>query len=493
MKTIEFVLQVDRLSGQRLPPAERLLRWFGHAFSNALAGCDLAFSANDRTLVAFFRFRVDRFTPEDRQRLLFWAARSGARARALETLSGLEHATINKTLERCQVRFIGLASDAFGHAVSDLFTTAGADPWRPPYAGEAPSLAIDVDGLGWAAVRWNQDDETLFIASPTAPPLGDSVPVVLRARNSARPALEEARVALIRGPEEASPGRPAGFALSFEAAPVELRRELARCAPIAEFGTRSAPRFRLRAPIHAVMEVEAAEGLAASDRGRDDGLVGWVENLSLGGAFVRSETRPPQGTAIRLRFRLPTGVVFETRASVAFGDAHGVGVSFILEASGMNDLHDALTEVSARPRRALVVDDDALARQKTADALVARGFEVVTAADAGEGLHILAEELLSLDLLVTDLYLPGASGEDLVATIRRAGGESELVVVVMTGSPTPELATRLGLAGADLLVGKELGAELVALKADALLDVRLESNRARKGARSSGASTSSGG
>ena len=40
-----------------------------------------------------------------------------------------------------------------------------------------------------------------------------------------------------------------------------------------------------------------------------------------------------------------------------------------------------------RPRRALVVDDDALLRRMLGDALVARGFEVLTAPDAQEGIR----------------------------------------------------------------------------------------------------------
>jgi CheY-like chemotaxis protein len=163
-------------------------------------------------------------------------------------------------------------------------------------------------------------------------------------------------------------------------------------------------------------------------------------------------------------------VIFDTRCFVAFSDAHGVGLRFLLDAAGMAELHDAVALLSTHPRRALVIDDDSLPRQLVADALVERGFEVLTASDAREGLHLLAEEALAIDLLVTDLILPGFDGEELVATIRRAGGESDLVVVVMTGRPDAGLARRLQAAGADLLVGKDLGPELIAAKADDLLE-----------------------
>jgi CheY-like chemotaxis protein len=95
---------------------------------------------------------------------------------------------------------------------------------------------------------------------------------------------------------------------------------------------------------------------------------------------------------------------------------------------------------------------------------------VVTAADGAEGLRALAEELLTLDLCLTDLCMPGMDGEAFVRTIREAGGETELTVVVVTGRSDPELAARLLGAGADGVLEKALGAERVAEAADLLLE-----------------------
>jgi DNA-binding response OmpR family regulator len=108
-----------------------------------------------------------------------------------------------------------------------------------------------------------------------------------------------------------------------------------------------------------------------------------------------------------------------------------------------------------------------------ADALVERGFEVLTAVDAEEGLRLLVDEILTLDLLVTDQFLPGALGEEFVERIRREGGEGELLITVVTASPDGDLAERLRRAGADLLLGKDLGPEIIAMKADTLLRARV--------------------
>jgi CheY-like chemotaxis protein len=196
----------------------------------------------------------------------------------------------------------------------------------------------------------------------------------------------------------------------------------------------------------------------------------FIENLSQGGAFIRSATPQPVGSAIALAFRLPNGAELQARAIVAFANANGMGVRFSLDPEAEDALQAAIAHISARARRALVVDDDALVRRMLAEALTDRGFEVMTAADGNDGLRMVAEELLALDLLVTDVFMPGMDGEAFVKLIRRAGGESDLAIVVVTGKMGDGLERRLELAGADAVLDKALGHELVAQAADAVLE-----------------------
>ena len=157
---------------------------------------------------------------------------------------------------------------------------------------------------------------------------------------------------------------------------------------------------------------------------------------------------------------------------VAFANANGMGVRFTLDPESEAALQAAIAHISARARRALVVDDDALVRRMLADALADRGFEVVTASDGQDGLRVLSEELLALDLLVTDVVMPNMDGEAFVKMIRRAGGEADLAIVVVTGKMEPGLEPRLEAAGADAVLDKALGPELVAQAADAVLERR---------------------
>ncbi len=125
--------------------------------------------------------------------------------------------------------------------------------------------------------------------------------------------------------------------------------------------------------------------------------------------------------------------------------------------------------VAAEPRRALLVDDSAVSRRLLARALEEVGFEVICAADGADALQVVAREILSLDLMVADLFMPNMDGEQLVRTIRRAGGESDLAIVVVSGSLEPGLETKLEREGADAVLRKELGPRFIAQAAGAVL------------------------
>ena len=91
----------------------------------------------------------------------------------------------------------------------------------------------------------------------------------------------------------------------------------------------------------------------------------------------------------------------------------------------------------------LVVDEDEEHRS-TLQAALAREEYDVTAAGSGED-ALRKMSILSFDLVITDLWLPGIDGVQLVRDVRRRW--PDIVVVVLTASPSLETAVSCLRAG----------------------------------------------
>ncbi len=87
-------------------------------------------------------------------------------------------------------------------------------------------------------------------------------------------------------------------------------------------------------------------------------------------------------------------------------------------------------------RRILLVEDEEWLRTVVARMLREHGYDVLTAAYADDAEAVLADAHVSIDLLLSDVVMPGRSGPELVRSLR-AGGFHAMPVVFMTGyAPT---------------------------------------------------------
>lgn len=94
-----------------------------------------------------------------------------------------------------------------------------------------------------------------------------------------------------------------------------------------------------------------------------------------------------------------------------------------------------------RPRQGslLVVEDDEDLRDVIVDALHARGFAVLSAADGAAALKIL--EIFKPDLIVLDLMMPVMDGHAFLAERAKRPEIAAIPVVVASAAPpSPELA-----------------------------------------------------
>jgi CheY-like chemotaxis protein len=486
MAIAEYACVFVRPPKERLAIAMRLVVALP-SYLGADGECDLHHCGASGYLAAVLRGPVHAFTPEVLARLGFWTARTGARGFAVGALSADEAARFRAELNLCEHVVRGTATARVEEVARLFFRRLGVAAGAAPVA--RPALYMDLDGPGGGGARYHPERRALFVAGVLAPPRGEQLALVVRDREAARPIQGWATVVDVRPREQAGPGRPAGFTLRIEG-PSALHERLSRHAseaPLAT-GTRAAPRFHVNAPVKVTplppqRPQEAPPRAPPSEPSRtppprarveyatDQELAAdWLENLSHGGAFVRTAATLPQGAEVALELALPDGARLDARAMVAFSSPKGMGLRFVLSPEQEGVLAAAIARISARPRRALLVDDDALQRAMIADALTARGFEVLTADDGAAGLRRLSEEILALDLLVTDVVMPGLDGEAFVRTIRKAGGEGELAIVAVSGALEPGVEERLEAAGADAVLDKALGPELIAQAADAALE-----------------------
>ena len=92
------------------------------------------------------------------------------------------------------------------------------------------------------------------------------------------------------------------------------------------------------------------------------------------------------------------------------------GVEGVLQKTDTANLA-ALTSAGQRcgPETILLVEDEEFVRKATAEVLESAGYRLVVAENAAEALEVGRTCLRPVDLLLTDVVMPGMSGRDLAA------------------------------------------------------------------------------
>ena len=89
------------------------------------------------------------------------------------------------------------------------------------------------------------------------------------------------------------------------------------------------------------------------------------------------------------------------------------------------------------PKKILVIDDEKFVRELFVSMYSSdKDIDVITAKDCNDGLRIIAKE--PLDLVISDIYMPATSGNELLQQIRDL--KSAIPIVVITGNPRVDTA-----------------------------------------------------
>jgi CheY-like chemotaxis protein len=83
--------------------------------------------------------------------------------------------------------------------------------------------------------------------------------------------------------------------------------------------------------------------------------------------------------------------------------------------------------MGAAARRILIVDDDRRVREMLCDFLTTVADEVATAASGTEALDIVLR--FRPDVVLVDMVMPGMSGADVLAALRRAGYTMPVILI----------------------------------------------------------------
>jgi len=124
---------------------------------------------------------------------------------------------------------------------------------------------------------------------------------------------------------------------------------------------------------------------------------------------------------------------------------------FPRENSGLHTLKDAWEQ--ANPPRVLLAEDDDELRFLLASGLREDGFDVVEAGSGSELLALIASHVLRperpgrLDVIISDLAMPGATGLDALAELRGTDRSTPAIIITGFGGPRERAAAaELGAA-----------------------------------------------
>jgi DNA-binding response OmpR family regulator len=116
-------------------------------------------------------------------------------------------------------------------------------------------------------------------------------------------------------------------------------------------------------------------------------------------------------------------------------------------------------------KRVLIVDDSALILQVTRDALEAAGFTVLTAGDLAE-LEDRRQE--PVDLILMDVHMPEAFGDDVASVLRGVRGV-DTPIYLLSSLDESELAQRSKEAEIEGYISKGAGVDAIVARVRTIL------------------------
>jgi CheY-like chemotaxis protein len=185
---------------------------------------------------------------------------------------------------------------------------------------------------------------------------------------------------------------------------------------------------------------------------RDDGC--GMDDATRSRLFEPYFTTKGQGRGTGLGLSSSYGIVKECGGTIDVISAKGMGTTFFIHFPRVHARSSSgVQEVALRtdfPRGSetiLVVEDESDVRDMAVEVLESMGYQVLQAGSGAEALQILANPGRAIDVLLSDVIMPGMSGGELVK--RAKSVRPGLRVIYMSGYTAEDSLVRHGVEHAE--------------------------------------------
>lgn len=223
---------------------------------------------------------------------------------------------------------------------------------------------------------------------------------------------------------------------------------------------------------HVGVEPGAYVMLAVSDNGQ--GMSAQVRSRIFEPFFTTKERERGTGLGLAMVF----GVVAQARGTIEVYSEVGLGAVFKIylprvdEPADTLQLRPAMLAVAKGNETVLIVEDDPSVRQVAASMLSRLGYRVLVAVHGDEALRLARENCGRIDVLMTDIVMPGMNGRELAEHVRSLYPRTR---VLYTSGYTEDVIIRHGIQQEDVaFVGKPYSMQTLASKLRQVLDTQRE-------------------
>ncbi len=159
-------------------------------------------------------------------------------------------------------------------------------------------------------------------------------------------------------------------------------------------------------------------------------------------------TTKPAGQGTGLGLATVHGIVAQSGGEIRVRTARGCGTTFQIYLPRCQKPADAVPDdlpagAVAKPARVLIVEDEPGVRSLAVKVLEKKGFQVISAASGGEALALPDEAVQGVDVLLSDLVMPGMTGRECAD--RLSARHPGMAVVLMSGYSETLVGERGGL------------------------------------------------